>query len=104
MILKMLQCWESKREFYIGGSTLLCQFIESVTFAHYVCALCNDVTVLSQLRLCIVHGPHRTRLTYDIYDSVTIDCIRWLASLAIKRAFIYNFIIMSTAMHLIISL
>ena len=28
----MLQCWASEREFYIGSSTLLCQFIESVTF------------------------------------------------------------------------
>ena len=29
----MLQRWASEREFYIGGSTLLCQFIEPVTFA-----------------------------------------------------------------------
>ena len=36
--LKTLQRWESKPEFYIlniGSSTLLCQFIEPVTFAHY---------------------------------------------------------------------
>ena len=30
----MLQCWASEREFYIGGSTLLCQFIEPVTFVR----------------------------------------------------------------------
>ena len=30
----MLQCWASKHEFYIGGSTLLCQFIEPVTFVR----------------------------------------------------------------------
>ena len=29
----MLQHWASEREFYIGGSTLLWQFIEPVTFA-----------------------------------------------------------------------
>ena len=30
----MLQCWASKSEFYIGGSILLFQFIEPVTFAR----------------------------------------------------------------------
>ena len=30
----MLERWASEREFYIGGSTLLCQFIEPVTFVH----------------------------------------------------------------------
>ena len=32
----MLQRWASKREFYIGSSTLLCLFIEPVTFAHSI--------------------------------------------------------------------
>ena len=30
----MLQRWASECEFYIGSSTLLCQFIEPVTFAR----------------------------------------------------------------------
>ena len=30
----MLQHWASERKFYIGGSTLLCKFIEPVTFAR----------------------------------------------------------------------
>ena len=34
---KMLQCWESEREFHIGGFTLLCQFIEPVMSAR--CAI-----------------------------------------------------------------
>ena len=34
--LKMMQHWANEREFYIGGSTLLCQFIEPLTFAHCV--------------------------------------------------------------------
>ena len=29
----MLQRWASEREYYIGGSTLLCQFIEPVTYS-----------------------------------------------------------------------
>ena len=29
----MLQRWTSEREYYIGGSTLLCQFIELVTYS-----------------------------------------------------------------------
>ena len=32
-LLENAQRWASKREFYIGRSTLLCQFIEQVTFA-----------------------------------------------------------------------
>ena len=30
----MLQRWVSEREFYIGVYTLLCQFMQPVTFAH----------------------------------------------------------------------
>ena len=30
----MLQRWASECEFYIGSSTLLCQFIEPVTYAR----------------------------------------------------------------------
>ena len=39
----MLQRWASDREFYIiiiGGSTLLCQFIEPDTFARYAFIFC----------------------------------------------------------------
>ena len=32
----MLQCWVSEREFYIGGSTLLCHFVEPATFVRCV--------------------------------------------------------------------
>ena len=39
----LLQRWVSEREFYIGGSTLLCQFIEPVTYVHcaFIFALQN---------------------------------------------------------------
>ena len=39
----MLQSWVSECDFYIGGSTLLCQFIESITFARcaFIFALWN---------------------------------------------------------------
>ena len=46
----MLQCWASDREFYVGGSTLLCQFIESVMFAHCVFYICIGVYVVRTIQ------------------------------------------------------
>ena len=47
---KMLQCWASEPEFYIiiyiGGSTLLCQLIERVTFVH-----CTFISALQNIAL-----------------------------------------------------
>ena len=61
----MLQRWASEREFYIGDSTLLCQFIELVTFAR--CAF------IFALRNIAVGGYLDTRRNiYNIYG-MTVD-------------------------------
>ena len=85
----MLQRWASERQFYIGSSTLLCQFIELVTFAH--CAysiLCplgpgalsgskklKHITVLIQkepVSWSFVH-PNRTKRTSClVFNSLSI--------------------------------
>ena len=61
----MLQRWANEREFYIGGSTLFCQFIEPVTFAH--CAFIfelRNITFGGYLDTC--------RNSYNIYR-MTVD-------------------------------
>ena len=50
----ILQCWASKREFYISGSTLLCQFIELVTFVR-----CTFIFALRNITLGGYLDTHR---------------------------------------------
>ena len=61
----MLQSWASEREFYIGGSTLLCQFIEPVTRVH-----CAFIFALRNITLGGYLETHRK--IYNIYGT-TVD-------------------------------
>ena len=69
----------SEREFYIGGSTLLCQFIELVTFARLYlhCGISYWVDILIHVETLILehlrHDVWPETYTIESVDSISRD-------------------------------